>query len=78
MAIDDWPIPSYRVTSDPVIFDINIEEENRLGLPVGINRASADGYWIFLKPFLWASIGYIFMALVSGESGMLLRLTKSL
>ena len=49
-TVDDWPVTSYRVISDPIIFDINIREENRLGLPVGMNRASADGYWIFLKP----------------------------
>lgn len=49
-AIDERPVPAYRVGSDPEIFNITIKEENKLGLPVGLNRACADGYWIFLKP----------------------------
>lgn len=48
-TIDEWAIPAYRVASDPLIFHIYIREENKLGLPVGMNRASADGYWIFLR-----------------------------
>jgi hypothetical protein len=49
-TIDDLAVPSFRVASDPVIFHINIREKNKLGLPVGMNKASADGYWIFLRP----------------------------
>jgi hypothetical protein len=48
-TIDDWAVPAFRVASDPLIFHINIREENKLGFPVGVNRASADGYWIFLR-----------------------------
>ncbi len=48
-TVDEMAVPAYRVRSDPKIFIINIREENKLGLPVGMNKASADGYWVFLK-----------------------------
>lgn len=44
-------IPVQRVRSDPEIFDIYIDSENIFDIPNGGNTvASADGYWVFLKP----------------------------
>jgi hypothetical protein len=33
-AIDERPVPAYRVGSDPGIFNIAIKEENKLGPPL--------------------------------------------
>jgi hypothetical protein len=49
-VVDDLAVPAYRIRSEPEIFLINIREENKLGLPVGISKAASDGYWVFLKP----------------------------
>jgi hypothetical protein len=49
-VIDDKIVPIYRVRSEPSIFSLNVKEENKLNLEVGINKAAADGYWVFLKP----------------------------
>jgi hypothetical protein len=43
-------IPAQRVRSDPTIFELEIKEDNVVNAPKGITRASADGYWVFLKP----------------------------
>ena len=49
-TVDARAVPAYRVGSDPEIFHFSIKEENKLGLPVGMNKAAADGYWVFLRP----------------------------
>lgn len=44
-------IPVQHVKSEPVIFDIEITYDNVFGLRrAGRTMASADGYWVFLKP----------------------------
>jgi hypothetical protein len=44
-------IDAVRVKSDPIIFDLNITEDNIANVKNGgITSASADGYWVFLKP----------------------------
>jgi hypothetical protein len=40
-----------RITSDPRIFRVSINKENAFGVKNGGSTdATADGYWIFLKP----------------------------
>ena len=49
--IDGEKIPTQRVHSDPEIFEISINSQNIFDIPNGGNTlASADGYWIFLRP----------------------------
>jgi hypothetical protein len=44
-------IPPQRVKSDPPIFELRINEDNAANIKEGgSTRASADGYWVFLKP----------------------------
>ena len=44
-------VPVYRVKSDPLIFEVRIDEDNAANVKGGgTARASADGYWVFLKP----------------------------
>lgn len=53
--IDDEVAPIVRIRSDPSIFPLNICRENGLGVQsVGMTRAAADGYWVFLE---WLSKG---------------------
>jgi hypothetical protein len=49
-VVDGKTIPPYRVTGEPSIFILEIKERNKLDIPLGINKAAADGYWVFLKP----------------------------
>ena len=39
-----------RVRSDPVIFELQIHNDFARFNVGGLTRASADGYWVFLKP----------------------------
>lgn len=48
--VDGNIVPSHRVQGEPSIFSLKVKEENKLDIPVGINQAAADGYWVFLKP----------------------------
>jgi hypothetical protein len=49
--INGTQIPVQHVRSEPIIFDIEITYDNVFGLErAGKTRASADGYWVFLKP----------------------------
>lgn len=49
--VNGTQIPIHRVKSDPTIFDLEITSDNVFGLQTGgLTKASADGYWIFLKP----------------------------
>jgi hypothetical protein len=43
-------IPAQRVKSDPLIFKLRINEDNAFNVKGGGSTASADGYWVFLKP----------------------------
>jgi hypothetical protein len=44
-------IPVQRVKSDPAVFELSINEDNGANIKGGGNTyASADGYWVFLKP----------------------------
>jgi hypothetical protein len=43
-------IPAQRVKSEPGIFELQIKKDNVVDAPAGLTRASADGYWVFLKP----------------------------
>lgn len=51
-SIDEVCIPPQRVRSDPVIFRLRLREDNIANVKVGSAYASADGYWVFLKPLL--------------------------
>jgi len=60
IIVDDSPIPTFRVSSDPILFPVQIAND----IPHGVNgvdtgwitgkggstHATADGYWAFLKP----------------------------
>jgi hypothetical protein len=48
--VNGYRIPTHRVKSEPLLFKLKVDEENKLGIPVGTTMASADGYWVFLKP----------------------------
>lgn len=48
--LDGKAVPVYRVHSEPPTFPLVIKDENKLNIPIGINNASADGYWVFLQP----------------------------
>jgi hypothetical protein len=50
-SVDGSPIPARRVKSDPIIFDVELCENNVYGVKGGgKTTAAADGYWVFLKP----------------------------
>lgn len=52
-TVDSKPIPSQRIKSDPIIFELTIAEENACGVEGGESTpAAADGYWVFLKPLI--------------------------
>ena len=48
--VDDTEIVAERVLSDPETFEIEMIKDNLFNANCGITRASADGYWAFLKP----------------------------
>jgi hypothetical protein len=48
--VDGKLIPPQRVRSDPVIFHFKMVKHNLFTEEGGSTRASADGYWVFLKP----------------------------
>lgn len=50
-SLNGKSIPPQRVKSDPLVFKVRINEDNAVGVkPGGDTKASADGYWVFLKP----------------------------
>ena len=48
-TINDTVIPIQRVTSDPSLFPLRLLDKNDNNKYID-TRASADGYWVFLKP----------------------------
>jgi hypothetical protein len=49
--VDNVKIPTHRIKSDPLVFNVNMVEDNIFDVDGGgWTRASADGYWAFLKP----------------------------
>ena len=42
-------LPNYRAQSP--FFDVELPQDNIVGLSAGLTRAISDGYWLFLKPF---------------------------
>jgi hypothetical protein len=49
--VDRQNIPIYRVRSEPSFFTITAPEDNAVQIPRGgTTQATADGYWVFLKP----------------------------
>jgi hypothetical protein len=48
--VDDKWVPAQRVKSDPAIFELNMVKDNLFNEKGGSTHASADGYWVFLKP----------------------------
>lgn len=48
--VDGKPIIAERIKSDPVIFTLRLAEENVFNVKGGNTYASADGYWVFLRP----------------------------
>jgi hypothetical protein len=48
--VDGNLTPAQRIKSDPIIFDLNMVNHNLFTEKGGNTRASADGYWVFLKP----------------------------
>jgi hypothetical protein len=49
-SVDGLKVPVFRIKSDPEIFSLRVPEENCLGIQSGVVEASADGYWVFLRP----------------------------
>ncbi len=49
-VLDGRKIPALRVTSDPPIFDVKINEDNIYDIKGKTTIAYGDGYWVFLKP----------------------------
>jgi hypothetical protein len=49
-SVDGSNFPVQRIVSDPRIFELNIKRDNVANAPEGVTRASADGYWVFLRP----------------------------
>jgi hypothetical protein len=50
-SVNGKRIPAQRVKSDPDIFELRINEDNAFNIKGGGSTcASADGYWVFLKP----------------------------
>jgi hypothetical protein len=49
-AVDGTMIPIYRVPAEPQTFYLKVKEDNKMDIPIGISKAAADGYWVFLKP----------------------------
>jgi len=47
--VDGQEVPIFRIKSEPHIFNLIVREENKFDIPVGTTRASADGYWVFIK-----------------------------
>lgn len=48
--VNDNMIDVMRVRSDPLVFSLTIDSDNAIGVEGGKTIASADGYWVFLKP----------------------------
>ena len=49
--VDGQTIPIYRISSEPTFFTITAPVDNAVQIPRGgTTRATADGYWVFLKP----------------------------
>jgi hypothetical protein len=48
--VDGKSIPAQRVKSDPIIFELNMVDHNLFTEKGGSTYASADGYWVFMKP----------------------------
>ena len=49
--VDGKVIPTQRISSDPSTFDVCMVDDNVFNVRSGgMTRASADGYWTFLKP----------------------------
>jgi hypothetical protein len=49
--LDGLPIPPQRVKSVPVLFELFLAEDNIFNVKEGGRTlASADGFWVFLKP----------------------------
>lgn len=49
--VDGKRITAQRVQSEPRIFELTINEDNAINVEGGgSTHASADGYWVFLKP----------------------------
>jgi hypothetical protein len=50
-VVDGQKIPVYRVRSEPSFFGITVPRENAVQIPSGgTTHATADGFWVFLKP----------------------------
>jgi hypothetical protein len=50
-TVDGNSVPVRRITSDPEIFRIRINQDNAFDVPGGRETfAAAAGYWVFLKP----------------------------
>jgi hypothetical protein len=44
-------VPALRISSDPIVFRVSMAEDNIFEVKGGGSTyASADGYWVFLKP----------------------------
>jgi hypothetical protein len=50
IKINDRSVPIFRVKSDPIIFPLYIHPDNYFKMNGGNTFATADGYWVFLKP----------------------------
>jgi hypothetical protein len=49
--VDGHAVDIHRIESDPLVFTLTIPLDNILGVEGGGSiKASADGYWVFLRP----------------------------
>lgn len=48
--INGTKLQPVRISSDPTVFPITINDYNFFGIKGGETNAVADGYWVFLKP----------------------------
>lgn len=49
-TINGQQVSSYRIKSDPSVFELCTNQENMLKIRQEYTKASADGYWVFVKP----------------------------
>lgn len=49
-SVNGKGISAQRIKSDPLIFELRINEDNPINVTGGTVHASADGFWVFLRP----------------------------
>jgi hypothetical protein len=65
--LDGRSLPLSRVPSDPQVFTMKVTANNCAGIPEGKIEASADGYWVFLRPLSPGKHHLYFYGLCPGD-----------